>query len=96
MSSNEKYNGWTNYPTWRVHLEMFDGLSFEDLFGESYRNADRYARGQAMEEYAEDYIEATTSEGLARDWAMAFISDVNWYEIADHVLPDNTNKEVDK
>ena len=22
--SNTKYNGWTNYATWRVNLEMFD------------------------------------------------------------------------
>ena len=21
----EKFNGWTNYSTWRVNLEMFDG-----------------------------------------------------------------------
>ena len=26
MNDNyEKYNGWTNYATWRVNLEFFDG-----------------------------------------------------------------------
>ena len=23
---SEKYNGWTNYATWRVNLEIFDGM----------------------------------------------------------------------
>ena len=25
MSDNKEYNGWSNYATWRIHLEMFDG-----------------------------------------------------------------------
>ena len=25
------YNGWTNYATWRVHLEIFDSLPLEDF-----------------------------------------------------------------
>ena len=30
----------------------------------------------------------STSKGLARDYALAFLSDVNWYEIAEHLLED--------
>ena len=30
-----KYNGWTNYATWRVNLEMFDGMNLEDLTGQT-------------------------------------------------------------
>ena len=26
---NEKYNGWTNYATWRIHLEIWDGYETE-------------------------------------------------------------------
>ena len=25
------YNGWTNYATWRVNLEIFDGMSPRDV-----------------------------------------------------------------
>jgi hypothetical protein len=25
MTNDTKYNGWTNYATWRVNLEMVDG-----------------------------------------------------------------------
>ena len=29
----KKYNGWTNYATWRVNLELIDGINFvkEDI-----------------------------------------------------------------
>ena len=37
---------------------------------------------------SEVYIEDSAPEGLARDYAMAFLSNVNWYEIAEHLLED--------
>lgn len=58
------YNGWTNYATWRVNLEMFDGY-------EGTLSAD------TAREIVEEYIEGSSVEGLARDYALAFISDVN-------------------
>lgn len=79
--SNETYNGWTNYATWRVNLEIFDGMDIDDM---GWRGMDRWALGETFEQYAKEVIEQTAPEGLARDYAMAFIDDVNWYEIADH------------
>ena len=67
------YNGWTNYATWRVNLEIFDG----DVF--TLRDA------ESLKEYVQDYIYETTKEGIARDYALAFLSDVNWWEIAKHI-----------
>ena len=32
------YNGWTNYATWRVNLEIFDGMSADDM---GWRGMDR-------------------------------------------------------
>jgi len=26
MTNANEYNGWTNYATWRVNLEIFDGI----------------------------------------------------------------------
>jgi hypothetical protein len=69
--SNNTYNGWTNYATWRVNLEMFDG-------------SDQSWSADSAKDFAEEVIYSTTSEGLARDYALAFLSDVNWYEIAEH------------
>jgi hypothetical protein len=69
--SNNTYNGWTNYATWRVNLEMFDG-------------SDQFWSADSAREYVEEMIIDSTPEGVARDYALAFLSDVNWYEIAEH------------
>jgi hypothetical protein len=66
-----KHNGWTNYATWRVNLELFDG-SRQSWTADS------------AQEWAEEIIYSTTQEGVARDYALAFLSDVNWHEIAEH------------
>ena len=66
------HNGWTNYATWRVNLEFFD-----DGAGEYYQDA------QSCRDYVESVIEEQ-AQGIALDYALAFISEVNWYEIAKH------------
>jgi len=76
------YNGWTNYATWRVNLEVFDGMTSAEICGE----LDSYAAGKVLRAYAEDIIEQTTSEGLGRDYAMAFLAEVDWQEIAEHLI----------
>lgn len=80
--SNNTYNGWTNYATWRVNLEMFDGC-------------EQYYSAGAAREFVEECIEQTTEEGIGRDYAMAFLSDVNWYEISEH-LEDNLESDEDE
>ena len=75
--SNNTYNGWTNYATWRVNLEMFDGMSAE-YDGQWLKTA------ACCKEWAEDVICDNTPEGFGRDYALAFLSDVNWHEIASH------------
>ena len=74
-NTNNTYNGWTNYATWRVNLEMFDG---------SEGPWDHHS----AKEFAEELIYESTNEGLGRDYALAFLSDVNWYEIANHYNED--------
>jgi len=76
---NTKYNGWTNYATWRVNLEVFDGIAWLDQFDDGISV---YDASVLLKEYAQELIEVSSSEGLARDYALAFLSDVNWYEIA--------------
>jgi hypothetical protein len=71
--TDTKYNGWTNYATWRVNLEMFDG--FEPDYA---MEADDY-KFMAIE-----FLEADGTAGIAFDYAMAFIDNVNWHEIAEN------------
>lgn len=77
------YNGWTNYATWRINLELFDGFSAADF---TDGTDDAYELGKSLQCYAEDTIEQTSSEGIARDYALAFIAEVNWTEIAQHII----------
>ena len=89
--ATEKYNGWTNYATWRVNLEMFDGIDFlED------HTDDTYDYSQRLKTYAEDYLSETTEGGLALDYALAFISDVNWYEIAESMQAEYNDNNVEE
>ena len=82
--SDTKYNGFTNYATWRVTLEVFDRQDHADTWN-GY--ADAYSLSKALKEYVkETLIEDMTPDGLAKDYALAFLGDVNWYEIAEHVM----------
>ena len=95
--SDTKYNGWTNYATWRVNLEMFDGANWNDYYIGSF--PEPYDLGLALKEHTQDLIyEAGGGDGnIAVDYALAFLSDVNWYEIAAHMIADNIeeNQEID-
>lgn len=82
---NEKYNGWANYATWRVHLEIFDNQYSAEIF-DCRKSA--YDLMSELKEYVEYHIQETTKNGIGRDYALAFLSDVNWYEIAQHLISD--------
>lgn len=85
------YNGWENYATWRVNLEIFDGMSASDLTGRQVNSAAEVK--DAAADYALNLIEDVSQEGLARDYARAFLSDVNWWEIANHLMSDEEENE---
>lgn len=88
---SQTYNGWTNYATWRVNLEVFDGMSVRDITGCSIPAVSELK--DAAKNYAEELIEQSSGDGLARDYALAFLSDVNWWEIAEHILADEEEQE---
>jgi len=78
---DKTYNGWTNYETWRVNLEMVDGFDPRDHDWE-----DKYDLAEFLKDHCEELICMTAPEGLARDYALAFLSAVNWQEIAQHLI----------
>ena len=80
------YNGWTNYATWRVNLEMFDGCSPEDITGSRTRPTPDFLAA-ILRESADETLEAQCAgrngaESLVFSYAKAFLDDVNWEEIA--------------
>ena len=75
------YNGWTNYATWRINLELFDG-------------SDQFWSADSARDFVEEIIIDSTTEGVARDYALAFISDVNWIEISEHYEEFDETRET--
>ena len=76
------YNGWTNYATWRINLEWFDYDHYEEVTHEQ------------LQEIVESGLEEQAGNTLSLDYALAFISDVNWYEIAEHIN-DSIEEEIE-
>jgi hypothetical protein len=70
MITKTDYNGWTNYATWRVMLENFDG-------------EERELSSEECKEMIEEYLELQCDNELTLSYALAFINDVNWHEISD-------------
>ncbi len=96
MSEEKRYNGWTNYETWLVNLwfdndqgtyEMIRDFAIEEA--ESIRQ---------IENYIENMIEEsspTLENGLYCDLMTAAISEVNFYEIAEHVWEDTKEERTE-
>lgn len=86
-----EYNGWRNYATWRVNLELFDGMTPEDMGLEITDTDDRDSivedLARAMEDFAYETVESQAS-GWALDIANSFLNDVDWQEIAEHMVDD--------
>lgn len=89
--TDKTYNGWTNYETWRVNLEIFDGFDPYDYFSDDQANMMDWL-ADALKDHAETLIhEAGGGNGnIAVDYALAFLQAVNWREIARHMIEDAT------
>ena len=85
--SDNNYNGWTNYATWRVNLEILGNIDWqEDPFYEMLSVS-----------YLEELVEETIFKngekyGLVGDYAKAFLSEVNYYEILEHIKEEVDNE----
>ena len=74
--TSNKYNGWTNYQTWRVNLEIIDPLNLPYQL-EDYVDVDYLKQLVEYHVLTEDGLE----NSKAYDYASAFLSEVNYYEI---------------
>jgi hypothetical protein len=86
MKNNNTYNGWSNYATWRINLELFSDVDFAEEVLESENNSWR-----PDVDYLKDLMEIWVFEnaenmGLMEDYARAFVDQVNFHEILEHVI----------
>lgn len=84
---DKRYNGWTNYATWKVNLEYLDGCDFDQMFGVS-SDTSPYDLAKDLEAFVTDYIEESGAPEYVLDLARCFLSDVDWEEIAEHIIED--------
>ena len=77
MTNENTYNGWTNYATWKVNLEMFDGHDSTDGYKVTPEDCQNYANAVLLEN--------ETEGNLVCDYSPAFLEDVNWSEIAETI-----------
>ena len=73
---NNKYNGWTNYATWRVNLEILGDIEFDEP-----------VHPDDLKEIVENVVFSNVddSKSLCVDYARAFLADVNYNEIAKNI-----------
>ena len=109
MATQKEYNGWYNYETWAVNLwmsndegsdsywremaqEVYDGARAEQSFTREERaTLDLSDRLKSEHEEQQPDLGCT----LWADMLGAAMSEVNWYEIAEHYIAD-VDKEAEE
>lgn len=84
----EKYQGWTNYWTWKFNLELLDSNFYREMImGGQYETL--YELAEDIKQNAEDLIyEYGDIPEWAQSWLSAAFDEVNWREIAQNVTAD--------
>jgi hypothetical protein len=86
----DSYNGWTNYATWRVNLEILGDM---DWYETEHVDADYLQELVENIVFGEHKANNTITSKLAEDYARVFLSEVNYHEILEHILDE---KEIEK
>lgn len=95
-----KYNGWTNWETWKTNLELLDGEEPDNFDGEitdCYENgkwdkeglesvAEMYA--EYLKEVVENYLKPEKQNNFTESLINIFIEEVNFQEIAENIIDD--------
>ena len=83
----ERHNGWTNYATWRVNLEIIDGYDWYEC---------EHVDADYVKELVENAVFGTLigdGNSLVEDYANAFLSEVNYHEIAENLINESINEK---
>ena len=84
------YNGWTNYETWKHNLEFINAEYWSEVFSDEaieasgIEDATDYLEDALREEF-EEYID-TIDDGYAVSVMNAYATEINFREIASHIL----------
>lgn len=90
---DKTYNGWTNYETWRIALEWFDNNDDDTIKHLVKTSKDTYELSRAFKDYVHDLFDEHSGDNPFMTYALAFLEEVNWYEIAEHFTPEEIEEE---
>lgn len=81
--NTEKYNGWTNYETWKVNLELVDS----EYLGECLSDYDNFSDFINLIKYSVQEIafDGLEDNSIASAAVSSMMYRVNWLEIAEHI-----------
>jgi len=95
--TDETYNGWEGkgnkasaYATWRIMLELVDPEWLREAFPAGEPTV--YGLAEHIKEETTSFVcesvNDPNAEHVATQYAMAFLEEVSWMEIAEHILRD--------
>jgi hypothetical protein len=99
--NKQEYNGWSNYETWLANLWMSNDQGSAEFWEETATETYKHARAgtvftqeeqavldlaHIMKDDLEGQIPETT--GLFADLINAAMSEIDWHEIAEHLMAD--------
>lgn len=97
--SDKKYNGWSNYETWLVNLwfdneeygqDMLRQFAKDSIYCAELHGRDRdnavYECSKMIQNEVEEHIPEV--EGMFSDLLQSALQEVNWHEIAEHIVDD--------
>ena len=96
---NTKCNGWSNYATWRVNLEILSDHDFAQQVLEGGQLPTIEDLQNIVNEtlFGEYRAHNTLTSTLTEDYARAFLDEVNYHEILEHILEEiEMNEEYKK
>lgn len=90
--SDNTYNGWSNYATWRVNLELVEDHLTMYANDMADGEAEKFESYADLADYLKQYVEDAISEPFSREevapltesYAMAFVGEVDYWQIAKH------------
>ena len=99
--TEEKYNGWTNYETWLLKLNLDNDEGTYNMMHDFVREwrtnnsiEDPQELADAIKDYLEEifYVEEHQIYKICDVWTTRDWNEINWYEIAEAYIADTKDE----
>lgn len=88
------YNGWTNWETWKTNLELVDGMTGEDVGMDV--DMDKFEAGELLKDHCMEIAGQWETNSFVSGIVWEFFLQVDWPEIAEHLLSEMKEEESEE